>query len=130
MKEKLHEIKIDEYEIRLTKLEKRNRFLTIICAFALLALLLSLVAWKETRYASGDNIPGAIMRLENGEPMLRFWDRNLTTRIRMGLVHNEPVLIFYDRSGRMRARIGLKNDYPDISMYDAKGNLVTVIPTR
>ncbi|HWP31097.1 MAG TPA: hypothetical protein VNK96_05155 [Fimbriimonadales bacterium] len=130
MNEKLHELKIAEYEIRLTKLEKRNRFLTIICALALFAPLLSLVAWKETRYASGDNIAGAVTRLENGEPILRFWDRNLTTRIRMGIVHNEPVLIFYDRYGRVRTRIGLKNDYPDISMYDSQGNPVAVIPTR
>lgn len=130
MKAKSHKLKIVEYESRLSKLEKQNRFLTMICAFALFVPLLSLVAWKETRSEVDANIAGAITRLENGEPILRFWDRNLTTRIRMGIVHNEPSLIFYDRFGRARVRMGLQNDSPEFVTYDNKGNPVTVIPTR
>jgi len=129
MKENVRESKFIEYETRLEKLERRNRFLTLTCVFALFLPLLSLVAWKET-HNTGNHVAGAITRLENGEPVLRFWDKNLSTRIRMGIIRNEPVLIFYDRFGKVRARIGLQNDVPGFVMYDSKGNPVTILPTQ
>ena len=122
-------------EERLTKLERKNRMLTLALAFVALAAVLVVTTGMGSAEAVPEEVKAhrfilvdaygkarAGMAMDNAGPRLDLLDENGNVRVGLTVVKGiGPRLGLWDENGKLRVGLALDKDFPSLGFYDENG---------
>jgi hypothetical protein len=132
-------------EQRIDELERQNRrfqrigatvLVTVVAAFAVCAGLLAtsragaqntpkpgVVTGSEFRLVDSSGMNRAVLAMENGHPLLRFYNEQGKPRAVVGLQDFGPTLFFARENGRPGTSIGVGKMGPAMAFADSSGHM-------
>jgi hypothetical protein len=132
-------------EQRINELERQSRrsrrtgtavLVTVVAAFAVYAGLLAtncagpksapkpgVVTGSEFRLVDSSGVTRAVLAMENGNPLLRFYNEQGKPRAVVGLQEYGPSLFFARENGRPGTSIGVGPNGPTMAFGDSAGNM-------